>query len=122
MNTGGEKFDLLSFPIREILEQVHPGYTLSDSAMRTSHSLIYWLIESITRNSLMLRNYSKSHQYGPRTIDSRSIQTMVRVALFSSELAKHAVSEGTKAVTKVNFNDSENNALYQTHSDTYLDR
>ncbi|XP_038641677.1 histone H2B 5-like [Scyliorhinus canicula] len=41
-----------------------------------------------------LAHYSKRH-----TISSREIQTAVRL-LLPGELAKHAVSEGTKAVTK----------------------
>jgi histone H2B len=36
---------------------------------------------------------------GKATISSREIQTAVRLVL-PGELAKHAVSEGTKAVTK----------------------
>jgi histone H2B len=43
---------------------------------------------------------SKLTQYNKRsTITSREIQTAVRL-LLPGELAKHAVSEGTKAVTK----------------------
>src|SRR5689334_10690747 len=38
---------------------------------------------------------------GKHTISSREIQTAVRLIL-PGELAKHAVSEGTKAVTKYN--------------------
>ena len=41
-----------------------------------------------------LQKYNKS-----KTIGSREIQTAVRL-LIPGELAKHAVSEGTKAVTK----------------------
>ncbi|KAI9015529.1 histone-fold-containing protein, partial [Hyaloraphidium curvatum] len=47
-----------------------------------------------------LGGYSKLAQYNKRsTISSREIQTSVRLIL-PGELAKHAVSEGTKAVTK----------------------
>jgi histone H2B len=43
---------------------------------------------------------SKLTQYNKRsTITSREIQTAVRL-LLPGELAKHAVSEGTKAMTK----------------------
>merc|ERR1719273_44497 len=35
------------------------------------------------------------------TMDARAIQTAVRL-VFPGELSKHAVSEGTKAVTKFN--------------------
>lgn len=40
-----------------------------------------------------------AHQNKRSTISSREIQTSVRL-LLPGELAKHAVSEGTKAVTK----------------------
>jgi histone H2B len=46
-----------------------------------------------------LARYNKRH-----TISSREIQTAVRLVL-PGELAKHAVSEGTKAVTKYNSNE-----------------
>ena len=39
-----------------------------------------------------------------KTLSSRDVQTSVRVTL-TGELAKHAVSEGTKAVTKYTWND-----------------
>ena len=44
-----------------------------------------------------LASYSKKS-----TISSREIQTSVRLIL-PGELAKHAISEGTKSVTKVRF-------------------
>jgi len=40
---------------------------------------------------------------GKKTVTSREVQTAVRLVL-AGELAKHAVSEGTKAVTKYNMN------------------
>ena len=43
--------------------------------------------------------YTGGHHKGRSTISSREIQTSVRL-LLPGELAKHAVSEGTKAVTK----------------------
>ena len=49
----------------------------------------------IFRVSLELASYSKKS-----TISSREIQTAVRLIL-PGELAKHAISEGTKSVTKV---------------------
>lgn len=45
--------------------------------------------------SIELASYSKKS-----TISSREIQTAVRLIL-PGELAKHAISEGTKSVTKV---------------------
>ena len=40
---------------------------------------------------------------GKKTLSSREVQTAIRLVL-PGELAKHAVSEGTKAVTKFSSN------------------
>ena len=53
------------------------------------------IFERIAAESGRLARYNKR-----QTISSREIQTAVRL-LLPGELAKHAVSEGTKAVTKV---------------------
>ena len=50
--------------------------------------------ESIATEASRLAHYNKKS-----TISSREIQTAIRL-LLPGELAKHAVSEGTKAVTK----------------------
>jgi histone H2B len=52
------------------------------------------IFERIAGESSRLAHYNKRS-----TITSREIQTAVRL-LLPGELAKHAVSEGTKAVTK----------------------
>ena len=52
------------------------------------------IFERIANESSRLAHYNKRS-----TISSREIQTGVRL-LLPGELAKHAVSEGTKAVTK----------------------
>jgi histone H2B len=54
------------------------------------------IFERIATEAGRLARYNKRH-----TITSREIQTSVRLIL-PGELAKHAVSEGTKAVTKYN--------------------
>ena len=57
-------------------------------------SFVNDLFERIAAESSRLAHYNKRS-----TITSREIQTAVRL-LLPGELAKHAVSEGTKAVTK----------------------
>ena len=52
------------------------------------------IFERVTTEASKLAAYNKKS-----TISSREIQTSVRLIL-PGELAKHAVSEGTKAVTK----------------------
>jgi histone H2B len=57
-------------------------------------SFVNDVFERIAAEASRLAHYNKRS-----TISSREIQTSVRLIL-PGELAKHAVSEGTKAVTK----------------------
>ncbi|CAL8288814.1 unnamed protein product [Boreogadus saida] len=63
-------------------------------AMGIMNSFVNDIFERIAGEASRLAHYNKR-----RTITSREIQTAVRL-LLPGELAKHAVSEGTKAVTK----------------------
>ena len=58
------------------------------------NSFVGDLFEQITSEAGKLSRYNKK-----ATMSSREIQTAVRLVL-PGELAMHAVSEGTKAVTK----------------------
>ena len=80
--------------IYKVLKQVHPDTGISSKAMSIMNSFVNDLFERIAGESSRLAHYNKKH-----TITSREIQTAVRL-LLPGELAKHAVSEGTKAVTK----------------------
>ena len=61
---------------------------------KSSNSFINDIFERIALEASKLCRYSKK-----KTLSSREIQTSVRLML-PGELSKHAVSEGTKAVTK----------------------
>lgn len=74
--------------------QVHPDTGISSKAMSIMNSFINDIFEKLATESARLARYNKKP-----TITSREIQTAVRLVL-PGELAKHAVSEGTKAVTK----------------------
>uniref|UniRef100_A0A8C8UJQ7 Histone H2B n=1 Tax=Peromyscus maniculatus bairdii TaxID=230844 RepID=A0A8C8UJQ7_PERMB len=77
--------------VYKVLKQVHPDTGISSKAMGIMNSFV---------NSIFERIASRLAHYNKRsTITSREIQTAVRL-LLPGELAKHAVSEGTKAVTK----------------------
>ena len=58
------------------------------------NSFVNDIFERIATEASRLAHYNKKS-----TISSREIQTAIRL-LLPGELAKHAVSEGTKAVTK----------------------
>ena len=80
--------------IYKVLKQVHPDTGISKRAMSIMNSFINDVFERLAFESGRLGRYN-----GKATLSSREVQTAVRLAL-PGELAKHAVSEGTKAVTK----------------------
>ncbi|XP_019526537.1 histone H2B [Aedes albopictus] len=80
--------------IYKVLKQVHPDTGVSSKAMSIMNSFVNDIFERIAAEASRLAQYNKRS-----TITSREIQTAVRL-LLPGELAKHAVSEGTKAVTK----------------------
>ncbi|KAI9015532.1 putative histone H2B.1 protein, partial [Hyaloraphidium curvatum] len=80
--------------IYKVLKQVHPDTGISNKAMSILNSFVNDIFERVAVEASKLAQYNKRS-----TISSREIQTSVRLIL-PGELAKHAVSEGTKAVTK----------------------
>ena len=83
-----------SIYIYKVLKQVHPDTGVSSKAMSIMNSFVNDIFERVAAEASRLAHYNKRS-----TISSREIQTAVRL-LLPGELAKHAVSEGTKAVTK----------------------
>lgn len=80
--------------IFKVLKQVHPGTGISRKAMLIMNSFIVDTFEKIASEAGKLCTYSKKE-----TLSSQEIQAAIRLVL-PGELAKHSVSEGTKAVTK----------------------
>ena len=80
--------------IYKVLKQVHPDTGISSKAMSIMNSFVNDIFQRIAAEASRLSLQNKK-----KTISSREIQTAVRL-LLPGELAKHAVSEGTKAVTK----------------------
>ena len=80
--------------IYRVLKQVHPETGISKKSMSVMNSFISDVFERIAAESSRLVRYNKKH-----TLSSREVQTAVRL-LLPGELARHAVAEGTKAVTK----------------------
>jgi len=83
-----------SIYIYKVLKQVHPDTGISSKGMLIMNSFVNDIFERIAGEAAKLAKYNSK-----ATISSREIQTAVRL-LLPGELAKHAVSEGTKAVTK----------------------
>ncbi|NXB04945.1 H2B protein, partial [Cnemophilus loriae] len=86
--------EAFSVYIYKVLKQVHPDLAISSKAMSIMNSFVNDMFERLASEASRLAQYS--HR---ATITSREVQTAVRL-LLPGELAKHAVSEGTKAVTK----------------------
>ena len=80
--------------VYNVLKQVHPDVGISSKAMSIMNSFVHDVFERIANEASRLCKQNNKH-----TVSSREIQTAVRL-LLPGELAKHAVSEGTKAVTK----------------------
>ncbi|NXM32694.1 H2B3 protein, partial [Oxyruncus cristatus] len=80
--------------IYKVLKKVHPDLTISSKAMSIMNSFIHDMFEhSASEASHLAQDSHRS------TITSHKVQ-MAAWLLLPGELAKHAVSEGTKAVTK----------------------
>lgn len=93
IGAGPSDISLTSY-IYKVLKQVHPDTGSSGLAMQSLQNIINSLFSQImAAASALLRAGKKS------TLDSRTIQTAVKL-VFQGELTKHAISEGTKAVTK----------------------
>ncbi|EDO48291.1 predicted protein, partial [Nematostella vectensis] len=90
----GRRKESYAIYIYKVLKQVHPDTGISSKAMGIMNCFVNDIFERIAGEASHLAHYNKKS-----TITSREIQTAVRL-LLPGELAKHAVSEGTKAVTK----------------------
>ena len=67
---------------------------ISKKGMAVMNSFVNDIFDKVMGEAAKLVRYNKK-----ATLSSREVQTAVRLSL-PGELAKHAVSEGTKAVTK----------------------
>lgn len=90
--------DTYSSYIRKVLSQVHPDTGISKLAMQATNDMVSNAFNMIVAEAARIAQQNKK-----KTLTVREIQTAVRLIL-PGELAKHAVSEGTKAVTKFNSN------------------
>ena len=80
--------------IYNVLRQVHPDVLVSSKTMSIMNSFVNNIFERIASEASRLSLQNKKW-----TISSREVQTAVRL-LLPGELAKGAISEGTKAVIK----------------------
>jgi len=97
-NSHKKRRESYAIYIYKVLKQVHPDTGISSKAMSIMNSFVNDIFERIASEASRLAHINKKS-----TLTSREIQTAVRLIL-PGELSKHAVSEGTKAVTKYTSN------------------
>ena len=73
---------------------MHPDIGISKKAMNIMNSFIHDTFDRVATEGSKLVRFNKR-----RALSSREVQSAVKLIL-PGELARHAVSEGTKAVTK----------------------
>jgi histone H2B len=89
-----KRIESYSIYIYKVLKQVHPQIGISSKSMSIMNSFATDLFNRITQDAIKLSQSNKN-----KTLTAREFQTGVRL-LIPGELAKHSVSEGTKAVSK----------------------
>ncbi|XP_075498929.1 uncharacterized protein LOC142537265 [Primulina tabacum] len=85
---GGYKMYVL-----KVMKQVHPDIGISSKAMTIINNMMSDMFERLAEAAARLKDYS-----GRSTMSSREIQGAVKLVL-PGELGKHAIAEGTKAVS-----------------------
>ncbi|KAJ9554714.1 hypothetical protein OSB04_009328 [Centaurea solstitialis] len=88
--SGGEGYKRYVY---RVLRQVHPDLGISSKAMSVINNLMVDMFERVAEEAGRLSDYGKK-----MTMTAREIQGAVKLVL-PGELGKHAVAEGTKAVT-----------------------
>lgn len=80
--------------IHKVMKQVHPDLQISKQTIMATNALLEVLQSKLTKSSATIAKCGNK-----ATLSSRHVQGAVKLVL-PSELSKHAVSEGTKAITK----------------------
>ncbi|XP_076930917.1 uncharacterized protein LOC143595895 [Bidens hawaiensis] len=79
--------------LHRVLKQVHPDLGISSKTMTIINNLMGDMFERLAEVAATLSQYNKK-----MTLTSREIQAAVKLVL-PGELGKHAIAEGSKAVT-----------------------
>ena len=82
--------------IFKVLKQVHPNTRISKKGIAIMNNFVTDTFDKVATEASKLCRMNKTV-----TIGSREVQSAVRLVL-PGELSKHDVSEGTKAMTKLN--------------------
>jgi len=93
-NRKRSRHESYSSYILKVLKECHRDINISKRAMAIMNSFVNDIFERLAHESSKLAAYNKRS-----TISSKEVQTAVRLIL-PGELAKHAISEATKAIAK----------------------
>lgn len=80
--------------IHKIMKQVHPDLQMSKQTIMAANGLLEVLMAKLTKSSADIAKCAKKS-----TLSARHVQGAVKLVM-PGDLAKHAVSEGTKATIK----------------------
>ena len=89
------RHETFSVYIYKVLKQVHQDTGISKRSMSIMNSFVFDLFDRISIEASKLVRYNKKH-----TLTAREIQSAVKL-LLPGELARHAVIEGAKSISKV---------------------
>ncbi|CAH8251558.1 unnamed protein product [Arabidopsis lyrata] len=79
--------------VYKVMKQVHPDLGITSKAMTVVNMFMGDMFERIAQEAARLSDYTKR-----KTLSSREIEAAVRLVL-PGELSRHAVAEGSKAVS-----------------------
>jgi histone H2B len=100
--------------IYRVLKQVHPDTGISKSGMSVMNSFIKDIFDRLVEEANQLAFYHKA-----KTISACHLQSAVALVL-PGELAKHARTEGTKAVVKFRGKDAQKNDIINKNNDWWI--
>lgn len=80
--------------IHKVMKQVHPNLSISSRAIQQTNGMIEDLLGRLVSQSAKVAVTSKKS-----TLSAKHVQAATKMAL-PFELSKHAISEGTKAVSR----------------------
>lgn len=80
--------------IGKVLKQVHPDSSMNSSVRSVVNNILMDVLKKVMKEAVEV-----SKMNGTKTVNPRDIQSALRLEI-PGQLNKHAVSEGTKAVTK----------------------
>ena len=90
--------------ISKLLKILHPQFSISTDANSQLNYFFKLLAEEIVKKAVFILNgdiyMMKKSPKSKKTLSSKEIQTSVQIIFGKTELTKHAVSEGAKAILK----------------------